>query len=217
MCFKAHAQKKMLQNKEELRKHGLFFSFTTDPMLPETSYLTVTALTLCMAADIPVKILTKKTGWHPEVINFLEGELLWKSDWKNRVAFGFTLTGHDELEQGASTNKERIRVMHEIHNAGIKTFASIEPIIDIESSFNMIFDTAGFCNLYKIGLMSGKKYNKRELQWLVEKCKGFSTIYKEYKLPIKFYFKNTFLTQAGLTREELPECCVGADYNLFNE
>lgn len=209
----AHAldifEKEMLQNKEELQKHGLFFSFTTDPMLPETSYLTVTALTLCMAADIPVKILTKKTGWHPEVINFLEEELLWKSNWKHRLAFGFTLTGHDELEQGASANKERIQVMHKIHNAGIKTFASIEPIIDLPTSLAMINLTRFNCDLYKIGLMSGVRYSKIELRHFVDMA---TKMYPE----AKFYFKNTFLTQAGLSRNELPECCVGADYNMFN-
>ena len=45
-CFKneEHALtifcKEAYQNKEALQKHGLFFSFTTDPMLPETIELT---------------------------------------------------------------------------------------------------------------------------------------------------------------------------------
>lgn len=68
------------------------------------------------------------------------------------IAFGFTLTGHDELEPGASTNAERINAMQKLHEAGFKTWASIEPIIDFGSSLAMILDCLTFCDYFKIGL-----------------------------------------------------------------
>lgn len=220
-CFRSesHAldvfEYEMLLNKEELQKHGLFFSFTTDPFLEETSYLTVNAMILSFAADIPVKVLTKRADFVDTLIPFLEREFKLDQKWKDMFAFGFTLTGHDELEPNASTNAERIEAMRKLHKAGFKTWASIEPIVDIQSSFSMIFDTSGYCDLYKVGLMSGKKYEKEELLWLIERCHGFSKIYKEYNFPIKFYFKDSLLKQAGINREDLPENCVGRDYNMF--
>ena len=41
-----------------------------------------------------------------------------------------------------------------LHARQFKTFASIEPVISIEKSKHMIVHTLGFCDLYKIGLLS---------------------------------------------------------------
>jgi DNA repair photolyase len=68
-CFKDedHAlaifEKELVTNKEALQKHGIFFSFTTDPMLPETIDLTWSAMAKCIDNGISVKILTKRTDW----------------------------------------------------------------------------------------------------------------------------------------------------------
>ena len=45
--------------------------------------------------------------------------LLPKRNEFNRKVVGFTLTGRDDLEPGASTNLGRIRAMKELHSAGI--------------------------------------------------------------------------------------------------
>ena len=89
----------------ELRQHGLFFSFTTDPMLKNTAEMTLPAVYLCAKNNVPVKILTKTTTYFEQ---FLSG--LIDVDW-SKIAIGFTLTGHDELEPNASTNAERIEAM----------------------------------------------------------------------------------------------------------
>ena len=154
-CFKnqRHAAdvfyKEINLNLSELQKHGLFFSFSTDPLLPETIDLTMWAIMACEEFNIPVKILTKCTKWLDNIIP--ENGITRNKN----IAFGFTLTGHDELEPGASTNAERIEAMKRLHEAGFKTFASIEPIIDFESSFEMIVQAAPYCDLFKVGLMSG--------------------------------------------------------------
>jgi len=68
-CFKdeKHAleifEKELKANLTELQKHGLFFSFTTDPMLKNTKHLTVKAIDICMIYCVPVKILTKIADW----------------------------------------------------------------------------------------------------------------------------------------------------------
>lgn len=206
-CFKDenHAlevfEKELRGNLSELRKHGLFFSFTTDPMLPETLGLTMKAHTTCKFNKVPVAILTKSTDWidkfkMPENKDFIN---------KN-IAFGFTLTGHDELEPGASTNAERIAAMKRLHDAGFKTFASIEPIIDFNDSYRMMEQTKGFCDHYKIGLMSGKKYDEYDLvNFGYHVMAHFTNI----------YFKDSFLKILGLDRDCLPDICVTRNFNIF--
>lgn len=214
-CFKneTHAlevfEKELKQNFSELQKHGLFFTFTSDPFLPETWDLTWKAVRICNDNNIPVKLLTKRSERINSFIEWIEKS---NSDnasreWRKIIAFGFTLTGHDELEPNASPNAKRIEAMKQLHDAGFKTFASIEPIIDFERSLAMIAGTQGFCDLYKTGLESGKKFDKTNAKLFLKAVLQFEG---------KFYFKDTFLKLIDISRDELPENCVGRDYNLFN-
>ena len=157
---------------EEFRKHeeylkqtGVFFSFSTDPMLSETHLLTLRAASFCAHRGVSVTILTKSVfpfqlldEWfgHPESTG--------DDHFKEYVSFGFTLTGRDDVEEEAarshSSNAERIGAMRRLDELGYRTWASIEPIVDFDSSYRMIEQTVGFCRHYKIGLMSkrGKEY-----------------------------------------------------------
>jgi len=209
-CFKDihHAydvfKKEAIQNKEELQKMGLFFTFTSDPMLLETKTLTYWAISWCSQNSIPVKVLTKKTDW---VDNYL---LCVRDFMTDNIAFGFTLTGHDELEPNASTNAERIEAMKQLHEAGFKTFASIEPIIDFNSSRKMIDETLPFCDLYKIGLESGRKYPIANIHLFLHQVSSMTRAWQN-----KIYFKDSFVEQSKINRSNLPDNCVTRDYNLF--
>lgn len=221
-CFKneTHAittfLKELTDNICDLQKHGLFFSFTTDPMLPETIGLTQQAIRLCLMQSVPVKVLTKCTEWvNPMLHELVENDTIWNLDWscKNLFAVGFTLTGHDELEPGASTNAERIEAMKKLHDAGFITFASIEPVIDLTASMDMIDKSVSFCDLYKIGLMSGQKIDKlfkASLNKFITAVCNRSVIWD-----FKIYFKDSLLKAAGINRSELPANCVTRDFNLF--
>ncbi|NDW19452.1 hypothetical protein D0T53_11105 [Dysgonomonas sp. 216] len=206
-------EKELKQNLSELREHGLFFSFTTDPMLSGmVTIMTSYAVGICLNHDVPVKILSKcatrgdYSNLHNRVFNAY-GNSIHKKD---LIAFGFTITGHDELEQSASTNKERIETMASLHRSGYKTFASIEPIIDFDSSWKMIFQTGGICDLYKIGLMSNKKYSVTDAQNFINNVISYTSDRNS-----KVYFKDGLLEQAGIKRENLPSVCVTRDYNIF--
>lgn len=218
-CFKDEEEaififeKELLANLGELQKHGLFFSFTTDPMLPQTIDLTVRAIKRCVHHSVNVKILTKRADFAEKFFSPLCSKSALKENlthiaYTQHVAFGFTLTGHDELEENASSNSERIYAMRILHEGGYKTFASIEPIVDLESSLSMINSTIGFCDLYKVGLMSGKKHDWRELRSFILACSSLNS---------RFYFKDSFITQSDLNRENLPLNCVGRDYNMFSK
>lgn len=221
-CFKdeAHAllvfEKELMQNLAELQKHGIFFTFTSDPMLDLTMDMTMFAVQMCIANGVPVKILTKnaENTLFCSGADGMSGETQrLMMDNSKQVAIGFTLTGHDELELGASTNAERIEAMKKLHDAGFKTWASIEPIIDISHSKLMIEKSAGFCHLYKIGLESGKHYTKQELRDFIQWCVSGSAL----PTKMKFYFKDSLLKVAGVSRDKLPYNCVERDFNIFNQ
>lgn len=199
-------EKEMKANLPELKKHGLFFSFTTDPMLPETYFLTLRAIGICLNNNVPVKVLTKRTDW----LEDFEDRVHLPMDHK-LLAFGFTLTGHDQLEPFANTNQERINAMQKLHDAGFKTWASIEPIIDVESSIDMIDAIRNHVDLVKIGLRSGKKYSSLELVDMIPSVDLLARVFG-----FKVYYKDSFLFQAKVSRKELPEYCVTRDFNMFN-
>jgi len=211
-CFKNenHAleifEKELKRNLSELQKHGLFFSFTTDPMLPETTPLTGQAIRICSWNKVPVKILTKRGVGSALSFNaFCEVAGIEKS----LIAFGFTLTGRDELEPNASTNSERIEAAQKLDNADFIVWFSIEPVVELESSLRMIKETRNIGKLYKVGLMSNKKYDVAMLQWFIHQ------VIMELK-DSKIYFKDSLLAQAGINREDLPSNCVNRDYSMFN-
>jgi DNA repair photolyase len=210
-------QKELDGNIAELRKYGLFFNFVSDPFLRETAELNMSAIRSCLNRNIPVIALTKQTWWVPEFISEATSAGTWlnRYTWeaKRLVAFGFTLTGHDELEPGCATNAERIEAMKQLHEAGFKTWTSIEPIIDFDSSYRMIEETLGFCDLYKVGLRSGAKYSVEDARWFATRvlisCACNQT---------KVYLKDSLIKLTGLDRNNLKtlsHCYVDADYNLF--
>lgn len=212
-CYNRHCQAKELLGKDEptlkkslvdsdnarrifideIRKYrekilaegkGLFFNFVSDPMLPETRELNVSCILYCLHKDIPCVILTKCADWYDYFIEqaFSFG-VLEKS--KEYIKFGFTLTGCDELEHGASTNADRIELMKKLHNEGFKTWASIEPIIDCDRSLEMVCKAAPYCDEFKVGVLSGKKnYTPEQVKELIRKINGLREIY-DFDLTLK--------------------------------
>lgn len=201
-------EQEMKANLAELQQHGLFFSFTTDPCLPETKEYTLGAMILCFENGVPVKVLTKCTEWITRLLWYKERGLIGR---ERMIAIGFTLTGMDKLEPNAAPNMERIKAMKELKEQGYKTFASIEPIIDIDRSLEMISKAAVCCDLFKVGIERGRKYEVSHLQNFMS-----VTILTCRLRNSKVYFKDSILKAAKIARERLPEdVCVTADYNLF--
>lgn len=197
---------------ELIGEAGLLFSFTTDPLLPETRGLTFSAMEEAISRGINVKILTKRADWIDEFIIRTEIQTINYGDNGHRIAFGFTLTGFDEKEPGASLNSERIEAMKELHNLGFKTFASIEPVITPAMSRNMIQSTLGFCDLYKVGLISGVKkdyYDPVHLSVFWEWLKDLT------RDGHKIYPKDSLLDYFNEDRSSLEGYFVNSNYNIF--
>lgn len=165
-CFKDEEDainvfcKEGLKHLEQCRRHGIFFSFSTDPLIPETRDLTISALGFCVDMDIHAKVLTKNADF----IDYPRFQLNMKAAGaREYIEFGFTLTGRDDMEPGASSNHDRIEAMRYLHGLGFKTFASIEPVIDWQHARMVIELSLDCCDHYKIGLRSGVKKDYYDL------------------------------------------------------
>ena len=205
-------QKELRENLNELQQHGLFFTFSSDPMLPETQELTIKAVDYAITFGVPCKILTKRADFG------IPQSWIRHNHLKCLIAFGFTLTGCDELEKGASTNEERINTMRNLHKLGFKTFASIEPIIDCDKSLQMIRKTLGDCDLYKIGLLSGGcSYSRDEVANFVRSVNGDMLELNTVKTTM-VYWKDSVIDYLNTNRNDIRftyNHCVNADYNIF--
>ena len=225
-CFKdendalATLRKELHEHIVQLRKHGLFFSFTTDPLLPETQDLTNAAVLYAVNQGVPCKILTKRADF--KVLDSFE-------PFKHLIAYGFTLTGCDELERNASTNTERIERMADLHRRGFKTFASIEPIINLNDSGEMIRRTLGICDLYKIGLLTGhKSYTREDVAHFVVNINDMVLNHNfDHCEDVKVYWKDSVLEFLKMDKEYRHNvspfswrfdmsCHVDADYDMFS-
>jgi len=212
-------QKELDRNIAELRKSGLFFNFVSDPFLHETIEVNTLAMRSCIIREIPVIVLTKQTWWTESfLLEMMSNETVWNMDYhkvQELIAFGFTLTGHDELEPGCATNEQRIETMKWLHAEGFKIWASIEPIIDFDSSYRMMERTFGSCDLYKVGLRSGGKYSVKDAEWFAIKALLSGSCNHT-----KVYLKDSLIKLTGLDRiamKEIHSSYVDADYNLFAE
>lgn len=74
----------------------------------------------------------------------------------DRDAFASTLTSLDDTfskkwERGAALPGDRLEALKRFHEAGIYTWVSLEPTIDVESSLSIVEATHEFVDLYKVG------------------------------------------------------------------
>lgn len=189
-----------------LLRHGIFFTFTSDPGLPQTFPMVAALIAETVKLHVPVQILTKFTGW-------MDSEI-WQDlqsipELKQHLAIGFTLTGHDDREPGASPNAKRIDALKRAHKDGFRTFSSIEPIIDEESSYLSVLWCSDFVDLFLVGLQSHRKYDQNELQAFVNDLAAIPS--KPY-----IYLKDSLVEQLGRPRESYGANFVNSDFTPFN-
>jgi DNA repair photolyase len=133
-------------------KRPVLLSFTTDPYQPfdVEKKLARWSLQQLIKNGNAIKVLTK--GGMRASRDF---DLMKSGD----VDFGTTLTFLDdrrslEWEPNAALSGDRINAIRTAHSQGIKTWVSLEPVIDPESVYSIIQETHAFVNLYKVGKLN---------------------------------------------------------------
>uniref|UniRef100_A0A6M3LNC8 Putative radical SAM superfamily protein n=1 Tax=viral metagenome TaxID=1070528 RepID=A0A6M3LNC8_9ZZZZ len=129
----------------------ILLCFTCDPYQLIDSHYQITrqALQILKKNNLDVMILTK--GGKRAERDF---DLLTHND-----KFGVTLTCLDnseslKWESGAALPNERIESLRVAHKLGVKTWVSIEPVINPETSLEIIRQTHEFVDLFKVGKMN---------------------------------------------------------------
>lgn len=147
-------QKEIPRLKDKIRSVQL--CFTTDPFMygfPEVTDLSIKIICLLNSAGIKCTALTK--GILPEQLK----------DFSPENEYGITLISLDEdfrskMEPNAASYAERIAALRKLHDAGCKTWVSIEPYPTpniIEQDYNQILEAIGFVDKIIFGRLN---YNK---------------------------------------------------------
>ncbi|GAB6118616.1 hypothetical protein JCM16816_24210 [Thermoanaerobacter brockii subsp. lactiethylicus] len=144
-------------------------SFTTDPFMvgyPEVTNLSLEIIKKLNSNGIKVTTLTK--GIYPD-------ELLDKNSYSEYNEYGITLVSLDEnfkkeYEPYSSDYKDRTASLKKLHNAGLKTWVSIEPYPTpniINQDLRVILNEVAFVDKIVFGRLN---YNKkvREYLWYKE-------------------------------------------------
>ena len=138
-------------------------------MIDETRELTSIAISEATVRDIPVWVLTKCSTFIYDECNFMAWIDAINPIYRDRIHFGFTLTGRDDMEPKANTNADRIMAMRRMHLMGFSTFASIEPVIDWQSAERVVREAMTWCDHFKLGLRSGVKKDYYDFATLNER------------------------------------------------
>lgn len=86
------------------------------------------------------------------------------------IQVGTTLTFDNdadslEWEPGAALPGERLEVLRVLHDAGVKTFASFEPVIKPDQSLELMRRGLDFIDVYKVGKINNYKGIDRTIDW----------------------------------------------------
>ena len=160
----------------------VFITFSSDPFHPGDVTPTVEAIDVLKENGMSFCTLSKG-GTKP-----IHYRSLYRSD---RDAYAVTLTSLDDRfskkwERNAALPADRIAGLKFFHESGIFTWVSLEPTLDVEASLEIVRETHGFVDLFKIGKANYLKEITRTTDWkdytlrMVDLCTC---------LGVKFYIK----------------------------
>jgi hypothetical protein len=139
----------------------VMLSFTSDPYHLGDTTPTRTTLEILIEHGLAFCTLTKGGT---RALRDLD---LFRPD---RDAFASTLTSLDDQfsqkwERNAALPADRIAALRAFHDAGIFTWVSLEPTLDVEASLAIVEATHGFVDLYKVGQANYLKEITRTTDW----------------------------------------------------
>ena len=192
---------------------GVFMSFTCDPLDAEDNVqnYTLYAVKRLLRYGIPVTLLTKNVAWLKEdnwkkLLKEYPKHICCSSHY-TLLTIGFTITGKDELEPGAPSTEKRIEALRKLHDEyKIKTFVSLEPIIDLHSASEVIKKTYKIADEIRIGAQSPIKKDRYDTNEFV----GFIIAVKNLArgLDCRFMVKDSMYKQAEASGGPYRDLCV---------
>ena len=168
----------------------VFLSFTTDPYSHfnnETKF-TRWVLEKLLEYNIPVSILSKG-GYN--VLQDLDIILQFGDNIQIGGSLTFT-TNEDTLkwEKNSSMPYQRFDALRQLHDAGVRTWASMEPVIIPEQSLEIMEITSSYIDAYKIGKLNHFPKHEIKFNWSDFLVKAVGIMRKNNK---PFYIKKDLL------------------------
>jgi len=169
---KVNAPEVMERALRGMRKDQVFLSSSSDPYQPvEAKYrLTRRCLQALLRNDFPVSVLTRS----PLVLRDLD--LLTRFEWV-RVGMSITTVPDRKFEPGVPPLERRIDTLRRLHDAGIRTWVSLAPVIpgivmvDLDELFHDLKE-AGVCSVsYGVLRFAGYEDSRK----MFEAAAGMST------------------------------------------
>ena len=146
-------------------KDQVFFSFMTDPYNEQEMELGLMrdSLKLMLKYKIPVTILTKSGDNVFRDIDVIK-------KFGPHIMLGASLTFADQeksikWEPYAATPRHRIEMLEKAKSEGIKTWVSIEPVIEPEESIKIIQDSMRHVDFFKIGKLNNFEGLDKKINW----------------------------------------------------
>lgn len=154
----------------------ILISFTSDPYQPIEEDLSITryAIKILIANNLRFTILTKGGSRAARDFDLLE-------DYP-KCSFGTTLIFLDQnladkWEVNTPRILDRIETIHKAHNLGIKTWVSLEPVIDVDQAYQLIAYLHRWVDMWKIGKINYHPEEEAKVDWIKfrEKIKELMT------------------------------------------
>lgn len=139
---------KMVKNKDT---REVFFSFVGDPFeSDETAWMTHQAMVLLGVHGIKTTVLTK-APWHGAMRDI---DMFKAYD----ISLGVSLVWSDDAdrykyEPNAESIMDRSSALYHAHQGGVKTWVSLEPVINPAQALNVIRDLYKYVDRWKVGII----------------------------------------------------------------
>lgn len=181
----------------------ILFNFMGDPYCSANIQYGITrqCLQIALANRLPIAVLTKGGERCLADLDVFR-------DFGSHIKVGATLTFRDPVksaywENGGASPENRIKALEVLHNNGVKTWTSFEPVIEPAESLAMIQDTLHCVDEYKIGKLNRYQGLDKEIGWTDFLEKAVSILRSAGK---KFYIKQDLRIAAPsviLSEEEI--------------
>lgn len=143
----------------------VFLSFLTDPYssFNQKTKLTRRVLELLLKYNIPVSILSKGGMRVLEDLDLIKE---FGANIQVGASLTFTsLTDSQKWESGAAIPSERFEALEVLHGEGIRTWASMEPVIFPDQSLEIMEITHNYVDAYKIGKLNHFPKHEVKFDW----------------------------------------------------
>ncbi|MCR5162549.1 MAG: radical SAM protein [Thermoguttaceae bacterium] len=142
----------------------ILFSFLSDPYQPleKELHLTRQALEIVKTYHLKSQILTKGSY---ELIRD-DFDLMKEAGTELGITISFMDdTQRQEWEPAAASVEERVRTLREAHELGIRTWVSLEPVLNAEQGLQVIRALTPFVDYWKVGKLNHMKEIEQQIDW----------------------------------------------------